>query len=159
GHIRRRGAHSWELKYDIERASGQRQTRYKAVRGSRREAQAELARVLAAVADNEHVDPNTLTVTALLRERMKVWQGTGEISPRTAQGYTDLIEGYILGGALVQKLSTRDIEMWHATLLSKGRRGRNGRPDGEGGVSARTCGHAHRVLSKALAEAVRHGLL
>src|SRR5262249_13796896 len=53
----------------------------------------------------------------------------------------------------------RNIEMWHATLLSKGRRGRNGRPDGEGGVSARTVGHAHRVLAKALAEAVRHGLV
>jgi hypothetical protein len=31
---------------------------------------------------------------------------------------------------LLQKLTTRDIENWHTALLTKGRRGRNGRPDG-----------------------------
>jgi hypothetical protein len=92
GHIRQRGERSWELKYDT-RVAGQRKTHYKSIKGSKRTAQAELARLLAAVADGNHVDPSALTIADFLRERMKVWQGTGEISPRTAQGYTDLIEG------------------------------------------------------------------
>ena len=46
GHIRRRGRSSWEIKYDIARTDGRRQTRYKAFKGPRREAQAELTRLL-----------------------------------------------------------------------------------------------------------------
>ena len=38
GHIRRRGKRSWELKYDVDRADGRRKTRYKNVKGTRREA-------------------------------------------------------------------------------------------------------------------------
>jgi integrase len=162
GHIRKRGRNSWELKFDAARENGCRRPVYKSFKGSKREAQAELARLITAVADGDYIAPSKLTVRDLLRERMKVWQGTGKISPRTAQGYEDLIDGYVLpylGTNLVQKLSTREIETWHSTLMTKGRRGRNGRPNGEGGLSARTVGHAQRVLSKALAEAVRHGLL
>jgi hypothetical protein len=46
GHLRRRGSRSWELKYDI-RTDGQRRTVYRSFKGTRREAQAELARLLA----------------------------------------------------------------------------------------------------------------
>ena len=46
GHIRRRGRSSWEIKSDIARTDGRRQTRYKAFKGPRREAQAELTRLL-----------------------------------------------------------------------------------------------------------------
>jgi integrase len=64
-----------------------------------------------------------------------------------------------LGAKLVQKLGTQDIEVWHSTLLTKGRKGRNGKPDGQSGVSTRTIGHAHRILRKALGEASKHGLV
>ena len=162
GHIRRRSAHSWELKYDTERADGRRQTRYRSVKGTRREAAAELTRLLAQVADGGAVEPTRLTVADYLRSRLEQWQTTGAITPATAQRYAQLIEGQIiphLGSRLLQKLGTRDIEAWHTTLLARGRRGRNGRPDGEAGLSARTVGHAHRVLRKALGEAARHGLV
>jgi integrase len=42
---------------------------------------------------------------------------------------------------------------WQTTLRTSGRK------DGKGGVSARTIGHAHRVLSKALRDAARRGLV
>jgi integrase len=161
GHIRRRGSRSWELKYDIDRADGQRQTRYKSFKGTRREAQAELARLLAAVADGGHVDPSKLTVGEHVLARFAHWKATGEISPGTAQRYEQLINHIIphIGGRLLQKLTTLDIEAWHAVLMTSGRRGRNGKPDGQGGLHARTIGHAHRILSKALDEGVKHGLL
>ena len=161
GHIRRRGG-SWELKYDTARAGGQRQIVYRAFKGTRREAEAELARLLAQVADGGHVDPSKLTVAEHLRARLAHWRAMGTISPKTAQGYDGLIEHQIapfIGAKLIQKLTTADIESWHATLLTRGAKGRHGRPDGEGGVSARTIGHAHRVLTKALHEAMRHGLV
>jgi integrase len=43
--------------------------------------------------------------------------------------------------------------------MTTGRRGRYGRPDGERGVSPCTIGHAHRILRKALSEAMRHELV
>jgi integrase len=162
GHIRRRGANSWEIKYDAGRAGGERKTIYRSFKGTRREAQAELARLLASVADGGHVEPSKLTVGAFVRSRLEQWRASGAVTPATAQRYEQLIEGQIvphLGGRLLQKLNTRDIEAWHVTLMARGRRGRNGRPDGEGGISARTIGHAHKVLSKALSEGMRHGFL
>jgi integrase len=158
GHIRRRGANSWELKYDIDREEGGRHTVYRSFKGTRREAAAELARLLARAADGGHTDPNKITVAEYVRSRLAQWRVAGTVSPKTAERYEGLIENQIaphLGSKLVQK----HIEVWHGTLLTKGRKGRNGKPDGESGVSARTIGHAHRILRKALGEAQKHGLV
>jgi hypothetical protein len=49
GHISRRGKNSWRIKFELEALGAVgRQTRYVTVRGTRRGAQAELARLLAA---------------------------------------------------------------------------------------------------------------
>jgi integrase len=53
----------------------------------------------------------------------------------------------------VQKLKPIDIETWHTTLRASGRK------DGQGGLSNRTIGHAHRVLSKALGDGARFDLV
>ena len=157
GHIRRRGANSWEIKYDIGKDNdGKRQTVHKSFKGTRKEAEAELNRLLAQVADGGHVNPSKLTVTEYLRARLEHWRTMGTVSPQTAERYEGLIEHQIvpfLGAKPLQKLTTHDIEKWHATLLTKGRE------DGKGGVSTRTVGHAHRVLAKAMREATRHELV
>jgi len=77
GHIRKRGRKSWEIKYDIDRADGQRQTRYKSFRGSKREAQAELTRLLAQVQAGGHVEPHKLTVVEHVRNRVAQWRAAG----------------------------------------------------------------------------------
>jgi integrase len=59
-----------------------------------------------------------------------------------------------IGAKSLQKLRPGDIESWQTTTLRA-----SGRKDGNGGISARTIGHVHRVLSKALRDAVRHGLV
>jgi integrase len=161
GHLRRRGSRSWELKYDVH-ADGQRKTVYRSFKGTRRDAQAELARLLVQIQEGGHVAPSKLTVGEHIRARLAQWQASGAISPKTAEGYAGLIEHHIiphLGSKLLQKLTTRDVEAWHSTLLTRGRKGRYGRPDGQAGLSARTIGHAHRVLGKALREGMRHDLV
>jgi integrase len=57
-----------------------------------------------------------------------------------------------IGDKLLQKMKPTDIEAWHNTLRTSGRK------DGKGGISTRTIKHAHRVLSKALDDAVRNDL-
>ena len=51
GHIRQRGPQSWELKFDLGRdpVSGKRQSRHVTFKGTKREAQAELNRLLSRV--------------------------------------------------------------------------------------------------------------
>jgi integrase len=155
GHLRRRGSRSWELKYDI-RTDGQRRTVYRSFKGTRREAQAELARLLAQVADGGHVEPNKVTVAEYLRTRLERWRAMGAVSAKPAERYGQIIRNQIvpfIGTKLLQKLTTEEVEAWHAKLLTEGRH------DGTGGVATRTVRDAHRILAKALREAQQHGLV
>jgi integrase len=158
GHIRQRGKSSWELKFDAGRdpATGQRKIQYHSFKGAKREARIKLAELIAAVAGGSYVEPSKITVGGYVLGRVDQWAAGRDITPRTAQRYRELASSQIaphLGGLRLQKIRPADIEAWHTTLLQSGRK------DGKGGLSARTIGHAHRVLSKALDDAVRHGLL
>jgi integrase len=156
GHIRRRGRHSFELKFEVASVNGKRQTRTQTFRGSLREAKDELARVLAQVADGGHVNPSKLTVAEHLRNRLEIWRAKGTVGRKAAERYSQLIENQIapfIGSKLLQKLSPEEVETWHTKLLTEGRR------DKTGGVSTRTIRDAHQILGKALREALKHGLV
>jgi integrase len=157
GHIRKRGGNSWEIKYDIDRADGRRQTRYKSFRGSKREAQAELTRLLSQVQTGSHIEPHKLTVIEHVRNRVTLWHANGITSPKTHERYEELVEyqmaRFPIASRPLQKLTAADIEAWHTALRTKGRQ------DGTGGVSNRTIHHAHKLLAKALREGARHGLV
>lgn len=158
GNITRRGKSSWRLKFDLGRdpVTGERKTQFMTVRGTRKDAETKLTELLSSVDKDSFVAPNRLTVAELVRDRVKQWEGAGDIGAKTAERYRELIENQIVpfvGAKLVQKLKPIDIETWHTTLKIGGRK------DGKGGVSSRTVGHAHRVLSKALREAARHDLV
>jgi integrase len=157
GHLRRRGERSWELKFDVgTNTAGKRRISYVSFKGTRREAQAKLAELLAAIGKGEYVEPSKTTVAEFVRARVDQWEAAGDISARTAQRYRQLVENQIvprLGAKVVQKLRPLDIEEWHTTLRN------GGRVRGKGGVAARTIGHAHRILGKALRDAGRNGLV
>jgi len=157
GHIRRRGLHSWELKFDAGRDhTGKRKIQYVSFKGTRREAMHKLTELLAAVGQGDYVEPSKVTVIDFVRARVDQWEAAGNISARTAQRYRQLTENQIaphLGSKVLQKLRPLDIEDWHATLRKGGRVG------GKGGLAPRSVGHAHRVLGKALRDAARNGLV
>jgi integrase len=150
GHIRRRGLHSWELKFDVGCGpDGKRKIQYVAFRGSKREAHAKLTQLLAAVGQGDYVEPSKTAVADFVRSRVDQWEAAGDISARTAQRYRQLAENQIaphLGAKALQKLKPLDIEDWHTALR-------------KGGLAARTIGHAHRVLGKALRDAARNGTI
>jgi integrase len=157
GHIRQRGARAFELKFDVARgATGERTTEYRSFKGTKREAQTELAKLIAAVGKGERVARSTLTVGAHVAERIEQWAALGQITLKTAERYRELLTNQILpfiGQITLQALKVADIERWHGTLRVSGRR------DGKGGLSALTVRHAHRLLGKALREAQRHDLV
>jgi len=151
GSITRRGPSSWRLKFEAgtrDPASGKRQTRYVTVRGTKRDAQRKLHALLTAVDNGTAVDPSRVTVAEHLRDWLSQ---ASHLANKTRERYRGLIDQQIiphLGRVAVQRLRPAHIADWHATLLRSG--GKDGCP-----LSARTVGHAHRVLHTALARAVQ----
>src|SRR5687768_7309567 len=124
GNITRRGKNSWRLKFDIGRdpVTGQRETRFLTVRGTKKQAQAELTRLLAAHDMGAFVEPSRLTVGEFLRAWIDT-AATLAIAGKTAERYRALIDKQIiphLGARLLQKLKPADVIAWHGDLLRKG---------------------------------------
>ena len=125
-------------------------------RGNRKAAEARRRELLVAADRGEHVAPSRLTVGQLVAERIEQWHAVGKIGLHSAEQYRQTLAAYIephLGSVQLQKLSTRDVERWHTTLLTCGRRQR------DGGIRPRTLRNAHRLLGHALQDAVRHHLV
>lgn len=112
-------------------------TRYITVKGKRQDADRELTKLLAEANDG------TLHI--------KAWPDGGhQLAPETVERYRELAENQIyphLGAITLQKLKPARVAKWHCDLLKAG--SRKDRP-----LSARTVGHAHRVLHRGLQRAV-----
>jgi hypothetical protein len=78
GHIRQRGKQSWLLKFDLGRdAGGKRITRHVTFRGTKREAQAELNRLLNRRNEGTYVDPTKMSVGEYLEHWLSVISNDG----------------------------------------------------------------------------------
>jgi hypothetical protein len=101
GHIRRRGERSWELKFDIGRdAAGKRQIPYQSFKGTRREAELKLARLVAQNAAGEGVDPSKETVATFTQRWDRDWLSLN-VSPKSLERYRQVVRLYVvphLGG-------------------------------------------------------------
>src|SRR5262249_38162738 len=84
-----------------------------------------------------------------VRARIDVWHAAGTIGNATRERYNTLLKKQIIphiGDTALQRLSTEDVETWHAALRAAG-------------LAPRTIRHAHQLLGKALRDGARHGLL
>jgi len=150
GNITRRGKISWRVKFEAgerDPTTGKRRTRFVTVRGTKKDAQRELIRLLAEVDNGTAVDPSRTTIAEYLRG----WfDNDNQLSPKTLERYRQLAEQQIiphLGATLLQKLRPMQVNDWHTVLLKAG--GKDGKP-----LSARTVGHAHRVLHRGFERAL-----
>ena len=91
GNITRRGKASWRIKFDLDRDSdGERRLRYVTVKGTRKQAEAELARLLSDANKGVLVDQTRITVA----EHLRGWlDGKGDLSPLSRQRYGEVVEG------------------------------------------------------------------
>jgi integrase len=150
GHIRRRGERSWELKYELgtDPRTGQRITKYRSFKGTKREAQVELVRLMDMVRRGEHVDPAKLPLAEYLDRWEQGWAAL-QVGPKTRERYVELLRLHVrphIGALPLHKLQPVHLAELYAKLLSAG-------------LSARTVGHVHRCLHKALIVAVEWNLL
>jgi integrase len=125
------------------------------LRGSRKDADRELRRLLRSLDTGEHVDPNRM----VLRDWLTAWLATvtQEVSPGTHAFYAHTVSCFLLpalGNVPLAKLGPSQIQEAYAALAVSGRK--DGRA---GGLSPQTRRHVHRILSSALARAVEHQLI
>ena len=148
GHITRRGKASWRLKFDVPSDDGGRQTRYVTVRCATSRRRRPPVQRLAAVGRGTSSSPAS-HVAEHVRARIDVWHSAGDIGDYTASRYRDMLRLYIadhIGGTALQRLGIADVEKWHGALRSAG-------------LGAGTIRNVHTVLTRALRDGVRHGLI
>jgi integrase len=140
GHIAGRGKGKWLIKFS---ADGKQ--RYAWCKGTRRDAEDKLAQLLTAASTGTLADPSQATVASYTRETLDAGR---DLAPKTLERYHEIAEQQIahIGDVKLQKLRPGHVEKWHAMLL-------------DSGLSARTVNHAHKLLSKVLARAVKHNIL
>ena len=157
GHIRERSPGSFELRYDLgtDLATGRRRTATATVRGTRKEAERELRRLLRSLDTGEHVDPNRMTV----REWLMTWLAAvrAEVAPRSYDRYASIVDCHLvpgLGNLRLAKLAPVHIQEFYNILAAGGRQ--DGR---QGTLAPRSRRQIHRVLSTALSRAVEQQLV
>jgi integrase len=146
GNIRKRGPNSWALKFDIGRQDGKRVTRYATVRGSYRDAQRALTRLIGEADKGLLAEPTQQRVGEYL---LSYLDSVTNVSPKTLERYRELAAQQViphLGEIKLQGLRPEHIEKWHASLLSAG-------------LAPLTIRHAHSVLKLVLGRAVENGTL
>ena len=152
GTIKSRSSGSYRIRYSLGRdpVSGKRRFATATVRGTRKEAERELVRLLRTVDTGEHVDPSRMTVG----DWLELWTQTtkAEVSPKSHERYAEIVRCYLkpaLGTIGLQRLTPSDIQKaynnFNRTL--------------DRNPSPRTRRHIHRILKSALARAVEQQAL
>jgi len=155
GHIRERSPGHWAIVIDVrDPQTGKRKRRWRSFQGTKRDAQVECARLISELKGGTHVDPGKITLAEFLDRWLAHMQS--HVSPRTHERYTELVTKNInpmLGSVILARLQPVQISRAYTTALANGRR------DGKGGLSPSSVHYQHRVLKKALGQAVKWRLL
>jgi integrase len=154
GHIRRRSSNSFELKFEggVDPATGRRLIKYRTFKGTKREAQAELIRLLGEASRGGLVDFSKETLGEFLVRWDRDWCAHN-ISAKTRERYRQMITIQIiprLGNAPLQRVKPSHLAELYATLMREG--AANGGP-----LAGETVAHVHRLLRRALGHALTWG--
>ena len=155
GSTRKRGA-SWTALWDLppDPKTGERRQTSKGGFPTRKAAEAHLATVVGQVNTGTYVPPAKMTLAVYVDRWLEV-QRT-RLKPSTWESYAAVLRGRVvpeLGPQHLERVTTADVDALYARLL------REGRSDGNGGLSARSVRYTHTVLRRAFRDAVRKQLI
>jgi integrase len=157
GGIRSRGKNRWELCVYLGRGpDGKKLYRWHPVRGTRADAQRELARLVNSFNTGTYVAPTKLTLGEYL-ERWLADYAKGHVAPTTYQRYEQVVRQHLvpaLGHIRLSRLQPRDLLAYYTKAQESGRRTREG-----GALSSTSVLQHHRILHCALRHAVMQGVL
>jgi integrase len=165
GQILKRGDNKWLVRiFKGRNDHGKKQYLSKMITGPKRDAQTYLSKTLIEIREGTFIDPTPLTVGEYLDKWLES-AANAKVSERTFAEYSALLKRYVLEPLGMKKLSDLrplDIQSLYSSMLSP--KLKDGEEPEEGviyglGVSARTVRYTHAVLSSALKQAVRWGML
>ncbi len=150
GNLTRRGKFSWRLKFDAgtDAATGKRLTRYHTFRGTKAEAQAEAARIIASTTTGQYVDASKETVAQFAERWLADWADHA-LSNKTWTRYEELLRKHIcahVGTLPIQKLRAADLQRVYAAMA-------------KAGLADGTRLNAHRVTHRMLRHATQWGVV
>ncbi len=153
GYIRQRGS-SWELFVDFGRdQAGRRHRKTVTVKGSNREAETRLRRMLGEIDSGLRSDPAKINVKVFLREWLS---HKPDLQAGSREKYAHIIEQHLIpvfGYLSLQQLRPDLIRAAYMRWLEAGNR------TGTGGLSPATIRKFHTVLRQALQTAINDGLV
>jgi integrase len=148
GHLQERSRNSWRLKVYVGRsADGRKRYVERAFRGTRKEAERELARLVVDVDDGRYIASAPMTLDELLDRWLAVKRA--DVEPTTVGSYEWLARTYVrpaLGAKRLSAIRPIDLDELYAALLARG-------------LSRRTVRMCHTVLRQSLEQARRWGYI
>lgn len=174
--LRKRGHNYWELciSEGVDPSTGKKLRTYHNFHGTQREAEREHTRLQRARDMGIHVKPSSLKLSEYL-DRWINDHARLHVSPRTLQGYKDIVRLHIspsLGTLPLDKLRPIHLQVFYSDRLDRGRiKPKPAKdkadsagepptsPDEAAGLAPQTVLHFHRLLHEALGTAVKWGLL
>jgi integrase len=151
---RPKGSNRWSIIIEVrDEATGKRKRRWHAFQGTKRQAQAECARLITELKSGNALEPNKATVATFLARWLDHIKT--QVTPKSHERYAGIVNQNIIpaiGAVRLNKLKPIQISAAYSAALDGGRRDGKG-----GGLAPRTVGHMHRVLKQALKQAVLWG--
>jgi integrase len=148
GSIRRRSKDSWELTIDLGRgADGKRLRKFVNVKGKKSEADAKLRELLSSLDQGLPLGTGKTILSDFLEKWMEVH--SSRVRERTIYGYRNVLRRYVvpcLGSKQLTLLRPSDLDGLYTQMLQRG-------------LSPRTVLQTHRIVKKALKQAVRWNLI
>lgn len=157
GHITKRGKDSWAIVIYTGRdpQSGRKQYKWHSVKGTKKQAEKEMAALINSLETGSYIKPKKTTVGLFLKQWLQDYASTNT-APRTYERYAEIVRLHLtpnLGNITLTQLKPEHLQSYYAKALN------SGRINGKGGLSPQTVKHHHRVLSEALGHALKWGLL
>jgi len=157
GHLEKISKDSWTIIIEAGRdpATGKRKRIKKAFRGTKKEAEKELARMLTEIETGLYCEPSKLSFGEYLKKWLADYAKV-KTSPKTYSRYEEIILKSVipnLGQVIVEKLKPLHLQSYYTKMLTEGRQ------DGSGGLSSTTVLKHHLILHKALESAVKWQLV
>jgi len=156
GHLEKRSNKSYLIVIDTGRIGGKRTRITKTFRGNKRDAEAEMRRMITEIEQGTYVKPAEMSLGEYLEKWLADYVSVHP-RPLTQESYVDIVRRHIipaLGNIPLAKLSPMHLQTYYAQKL------KGGRLDGkEGGLSPKSVHYHHRILRRALGQAVKWQLI
>lgn len=154
GNIEKRGENRYRIRIYLGTGPDGKQLYHRETfKGTKKQAEKRLTELLREIDTGGYVEPNKITLGEYLEE----WLDTkvrGRRRPTTVATYEKAVQRIVdkLGNVAIQKLTPLEVDKFYAWALREG--GKGGRP-----LSRSTVNQLHRVLHKALEDAVGYGIV